>query len=129
MISYAVYKTVHYLGIFLLLMVLSAVLARATLIPRPAGDAPPADPWRRRLVIGHGVALFLVLLGGFGMLARLGITEGLGLPGWIWAKIGIWVVLGATAAARRSRRLAPAALALAPLLALLAGWVALYKPL
>lgn len=127
MISYTVYKTVHYLGIFLLLMVLSAGLARAAALPRKA-DGPPEDPWRRRLLAGHGVALFLVLLGGFGMLARLEITEGLALPGWIWAKLGIWGALGAAVAFRRSRRLAPAALALAPLLALLAGWVALYRP-
>lgn len=127
MISYTVYKTVHYLGIFLLLMVLSAGLARAAALPR-ATEGPAEDPWRRRLVAGHGLALFLVLLGGFGMLARLGITEGLGLPGWIWAKLGIWGALGAAVAFRRSHRLAPAALALGPLLALLAGWVALYKP-
>ena len=128
MISYDVYKIVHYLGIFLLLVVLSAGLARAAVLHRAPEPTPAADPWRRRLLAGHGVALFLVLLGGFGMLARLEITHGLGLPGWIWAKLGIWVVLGAAVAARRSRPLATAGLAAVPLLALLAGWVALYKP-
>lgn len=128
MISYIVYKIVHYLGIFLLLMALSAALARATLLQPSADGAPARDPWRRTLIAGHGTALFLILLGGFGMLARLGITEGLTLPGWIWAKLGIWGSLGVVVAFRRSARWAPAAMALAPLLALLAGWVALYKP-
>jgi len=38
--------------------------------------------------------LFLILLGGFGMLARLG----LGLPGWAIIKLLIWVALGAMTA-------------------------------
>jgi hypothetical protein len=129
MISYPVYKLVHYLGMFLLLMALSAGLARAAGAPRDSDDGSTSDPWRRRLLAAHGLGLFLVLLGGFGMLARLEITHELALPGWIWAKLGIWGALGAAVAFRRSRRLAAAALALAPLLALLAGWVALYKPL
>jgi hypothetical protein len=127
-IPYTVYKVVHYTGIFLLLSALATTLARAAAI-RLAGSGLAVDPWRRRLITAHGVGLFLVLLGGFGMLARLDITEGLGLPGWIWAKLGIWTILGGAIAARRSERLAPVALAAAPVLAALAGWVALYKPL
>lgn len=41
--------------------------------------------------MGHGIALFLVLLGGFGMQAKLG----LGFPGWMIAKLVIWLVFGA----------------------------------
>lgn len=125
MISYAVYKIVHYAGIFLLITVLGAALARAAL---DAGRDEGGDPWRRILVTGHGVALFLVLLGGFGMLARLNITQGLNLPGWIWAKLGIWAILGAALAARRSPGLSARALVAVPLLAALAGVVALTKP-
>ncbi|HSG46637.1 MAG TPA: hypothetical protein VLA43_02365 [Longimicrobiales bacterium] len=125
MISYAVYKLVHYSGIFLLVTVLGAALSRAAL---GAGTREGGDPWRRTLMMGHGVALFLVLLGGFGMLARLDITQGLGLPGWIWAKLGIWTILGAAVAARRSPALAARALLAVPVLAVLAGLVALTKP-
>lgn len=126
MISYATYKVVHYLGIFLLLAQLSALLGRAAVLRGDRGDAP--DPWARRLAAVHGVALFMILLGGFGMLARLGITEGLQLPGWIWAKLGIWLVLGGLMAARRLPRVSTPALVMVPLLAALAGWIALYKP-
>lgn len=128
MIPYTVYKVVHYLGIFGLIGALTAALARAA-ARLAVGEEVRADPWARRLVGLHGFAAFLVLLGGFGMLARLDVTEGLALPGWIWAKLGIWTVLALAIVARRSERLAGPATAVAPLLAVLAGWVALYKPL
>jgi hypothetical protein len=125
-IPYTTYKVVHYLGVFLLLAALSATLARAAALSGDRGDTP--DPWRRRLFGVHGAALFLILLGGFGMLARLEVTEGLSLPAWIWAKLAIWVVLGGLVAARRVPRFATPALLAVPLLAACAGWIALYKP-
>ena len=133
MIPYATYKVVHYLGIFLLLTALAARLGRAAGFAAGAptsGTAPPApDPWKRRLGITHGTALFLILLGGFGMLARLNITHGLGLPGWIWAKLGIWTVLGALIlVVRRTPALSGRLLVAVPFLAVLAGIIALYKP-
>lgn len=127
MIPYAVYKIIHYLGIFSLVAALIALLTRTAV---GAKDATGKDPLRRRLVAAHGFALFLVLLGGFGMLARLDVTSGMTLPGWIWVKLAIWGGLGgATILVKRNPALAgPVGLAV-PLLAVLAGWVALYKPI
>jgi uncharacterized membrane protein HdeD (DUF308 family) len=117
-IPYAAYKVVHYLGIFTLVVVLSASLARSA-----QGGAAP-DPWRNRLGILHGVALFAILLGGFGMLARLD----LGFPLWIVAKLAIWLVVGGLIALRKRPAAAGWALAALPLLAALAGWIAYVKP-
>lgn len=129
MISYTVYKTVHYLGIFVLVATLAAWLGRAALAAHaPDGREAGPDAWRRRLGVLHGVALFLVLLGGFGMLARLGVDHGELLPGWVWAKLSIWVALGGVVAFRRSSTWAARALILVPLLAWAAGWIALTKP-
>lgn len=123
MISYPVYKVIHYLGIFALIAVLASALGRG------AGGDPGTDPWRRRFAAWHGVALFVVLLGGFGMLARLDVTTGLTLPGWIWAKLALWAVLGALmAVARRSATWSARALVAVPLLAAAAGLIALTKP-
>ncbi len=47
--------------------------------------------WRRPVAITHGVGLLLALVGGFGLLARLGVMHGT-LPGWVLAKIGIWII-------------------------------------
>jgi len=134
MITYPVYKLVHYLGIFLVLVVSGGALARGLGVPRGEeqvsghSETPLPDPWKRKLGWGHGLGLFLVLLGGFGMLARLNITEGMALPGWIWAKLGIWTLIGMAVALRRRPGAASLGLIALPVLAVLAGWVALYKP-
>ncbi len=143
MIPYATYKVIHYLGIFVLLTALAARLGRSALSrsdeDRSGGPAatqdtvqgrPMPDPWARRLGVIHGLALFLVLLGGFGMLARLDVTHRLGLlPGWVWAKLGIWTLLGATVlVASRSAAWSTRVLLAVPALAVLAGFIALTKP-
>ncbi len=49
-------------------------------------------PARIMAFVGHGVGLLFILISGFGMAARLGMmTE---LPGWVKAKVGLWLVLG-----------------------------------
>lgn len=118
MIPYAAYKVLHYLGIFTLVVVLSASFSRSA-----QGGAGP-DAWRKRLGIAHGTALFLILLGGFGMLAKLG----LGFPGWAMAKVGIWLAAGGLIGLRKSAAWSARGLVLLPLLAALAGWIAYVKP-
>lgn len=143
---YAVYKVIHYLGIFALLTVLAAALGRGAGGPsgtgresRASGEAEPGDesgssgsgddPWRKRFAALHGTALFLILLGGFGMLARIGVEHGQLFPGWVWGKLTVWVLLGgALVAARRSPRWSVRLLFVAPLLAALAGYLAFVKP-
>ena len=128
MISYTVYKVVHYLGVFALVSTLSVMLGRAAFASAESGGEAGDDPWRKRLGILHGIALFLVLLGGFGMLARLGVDHGNLFPGWIWAKLVLWLALGGLVAFRRSATWAVRALVMVPLLAALAGYVAFTKP-
>ena len=86
----AVYKNLHLLGVVMVLMALGGVILHHIL-----GGAR-AHAWRKPLAITHGVGLLLVLLGGFGMLARLGIHWP--WPGWIIGKIIIWLVFGALGA-------------------------------
>ena len=52
--------------------------------------------WRKPVFITHGVGLLLSLVGGFGLLARIGVMHG-AFPGWVIAKIGIWIFFAATA--------------------------------
>ena len=123
MISYSVYKLVHYLGMFMLVTVLAAASMHTL---RGGGRAD--NPYRRAFGIAHGVASFLVLLGGFGMLARLGVVHG-GLPAWVFAKLAIWAVLsGAIAFVYRAPGVARALLFGVPVLVVAAAAIALYKP-
>lgn len=121
---YPIYKLIHFLGIFVLLITLAVPSLHLL-----RGGTRTDLPGRRALAAVHGVAAFLILLGGFGMLARLGIVQG-GLPGWILVKLAIWVALSAAfSVALRTSASARAVLVAAPLLALAAAAVALYKPL
>ena len=120
---YAVYKLMHFLGIF---MMITALAATSMHVMR--GGARADNPYRRILGITHGVAALLILTGGFGMLARLGVMHG-GLPGWIHVKLAIWVALAAAVMVPyRGRRYARALVIAVPVLALAAGATALYKP-
>lgn len=120
---YSLYKLMHYAGIFSMLVVFGLASAHAL------RDGARADRRARRgFAIAHGVSALLILTGGFGMLARLGIVQG-GLPGWILVKLAIWLVLAGGIALpyldRRFARLLPVAV---PLAALAAAATALYKP-
>lgn len=86
MISYPVYKLIHFLGIFMVMCSLGGLVLQRI----QAGSA--SATWRRPMMATHGLGLFLALLGGFGMLARMGLVNG--LPGWIHAKLTIWFLLG-----------------------------------
>ena len=120
---YDVYRLTHFLGIFVLLITLALPVLHML-----SGGVRADLPHRRMIALAHGVASFLVLLGGFGMLARLGIVHS-GLPGWILLKLTIWLALSAALAlALRTTAGARAVLLGAPLLALLAAGIAIYKP-
>jgi len=120
---YAVYKLMHFLGIFMLITALAATSMHVL-----RGGSRTDNPYRRVLGITHGVAAALILTGGFGMLARMGVMHG-ALPNWIYVKLAIWVTLAAAMVVPyRGRRYARALVIAVPVLAVLAGATALYKP-
>jgi hypothetical protein len=121
MISILVYKNLHLIGAFMILMALGgAILQQIHAVPR-------AQTWRRPLAITHGIGMVLVLVGGFGMLARLGIFWP--WPGWVIGKIIIWLVLGVLIAViGRAPALAKPLWWMTIALAAIAAYLALNKP-
>jgi hypothetical protein len=87
MISYQVYKLVHLLGVLMLFLSFGGLILQAI----NGGDRN--HPWRKLLMITHGIGILLALVGGFGLLARIGIIWP--WPGWAVTKMAIWVVLAA----------------------------------
>ena len=87
MLSYTFYKALHIIGIFIALPSIAPLLFHAG-----QGGEKKENNWRKLLLVGHGIGLFLIILGGFGMLARLGIHS---IPYWIAIKLAIWLFLGA----------------------------------
>jgi len=130
MISYGVYRLIHFFGIFLLLTALGGAVMRGMMgtvaTTALAADGGAADRRMRRLIaLTHGIAMLLILTGGFGMLARLDI----GFPGWVGAKLVVWLALGALLAlARRMSTRARALWFAVPVLAFIAAWLAYTKP-
>jgi hypothetical protein len=124
MLPYTFYKVTHILGLLFTFMALGGVATHA------ANGGQKATAVTRRLTAAlHGGGVFLILLGGFGMLARLGIVQGHAFPGWVWAKIVVWLLLAAVVILpyRRPSFAVPAMVGL-PLLGGLAAYLAVYKP-
>ena len=119
---YLTYKTLHLLAVFFVFLALGGlVLApdRRTLRPRS----------RRLAAATHGFGLLAVLITGFGLMARLGISHDWRFPLWIWGKMAIWLALGAVLVLLRKRPGSAGLLWLMlPALGGLAAWLALHKP-
>lgn len=121
MIPIPVYKNIHFIGIFMVLMALGGLLLHAI------NGGTQAHAWRKPIAITHGVGLFLILLGGFGMLARLGIFSS--WPGWVAGKVAIWVILGGLIAVIfRKPTLAKPLWWITIILAALAAYLGVNKP-
>ncbi len=115
MLSLSVYKVAHLFGVLLVFLGFGALV----------GDGSN----RRTAQIAHGLGLVIVLVAGFGALARLGISGPGSWPLWIWLKLAIWLALGAlVTVAKRSRGTAKMLWWLLPVLGAAAAYLAIYKP-
>lgn len=123
MFSHAFYNVVHIVGLVLLM---AAIGGMATM----GATGGQGRAHRRMLGAAHGIGVFLILLGGFGMMARLGIVQGSSWPLWVWIKAVIWGTLAVAAFLPiRYPRTALPLLLLVPVLGGLAAYMAIYKPI
>lgn len=118
MLSYEFYKVLHFASIFFFIAGMSA-----TFLLKPAP---------KFIKIITGIASFFILVGGMGLLARIGFSHGQGAwPAWVQAKVGIWLVLaiGVPVLGKRikSDSHRPAVWVLALLLAVIAAYSAVVK--
>jgi hypothetical protein len=85
--SYEFYRVLHLFSVFGVTLSLGGMT-----IFMAAGGSKASFTARKFVAVIHGIGLFLALVGGFGLLARLGLVQG--LPGWAIAKIVLWLALG-----------------------------------
>ena len=88
--SYEFYKIIHLIGIVLVLTGLVGMLT-----VKMSGAALEGGT-KRLVFLSHGLGLLFVLVSGFGLLARLNMTQS--MPGWVFGKIAIWFIFGGIAA-------------------------------
>ncbi|HEX4953251.1 MAG TPA: hypothetical protein VF017_07650 [Thermoanaerobaculia bacterium] len=113
------YKLLHLLGVILLFLSLGGFALKAF-----AGGSATEDG-KKIAAATHGLALLLLLVSGFGLLAKMQ----LGFPTWAWIKTGLWVILGGVGVAvRRMPWYAKLWWLLIPALGLLAAYLGVAKP-
>lgn len=80
MLSYVTYKTIHFTALAMVLLSLGAAM-----LHHGTGLS------KRWISASHGIGLLLLLISGFGMLAKLGLTP---YAGWVGGKVALWLFLG-----------------------------------
>jgi len=85
--SYEFYKVLHIVGIVSIFLSLGALLWNSF----TGGEKK--FPGRKVVMITHGVGLLIAFVAGFGLMARIGLVQQ-SWPGWIYAKVAIWLFLG-----------------------------------
>lgn len=119
--SYEFYKILHLAGIFLLLIGTTGMVVKKYML----AESWQLNPALRKIFgMFHGLGLLISLVGGFGLLARLQ----LGWPSWVFGKVAIWLLLGASPVALRF--LSPVAMMLlVPIIAVVGALLAVLKPM
>lgn len=124
MFPYEFYKVMHLVGILLLFTSLGGV----AMLALRGGSDEEKKPLKKMLMIAHGFAMVIILVAGFGLMARLGMM-GSGWPGWVFGKLAVWVVLGGAAALiAKKPAMGKSWYVLLPVLGGIAAWLAVFKP-
>ncbi len=117
--SPSLYKVLHIFGVLLSFAAIGGLILQAMV--------GSAEKNRARKLAGmtHGIALILILITGFGMLAKLG----LGFPLWVWVKLVIWLLIGGSIALiRRLPQHATLFWFALPILGAFAAYLAIFRP-
>lgn len=112
------YKVLHVVGLALTALGLGAIFGAG----KDGGGRRPG-------LVLHGLGIAVLAIAGFGMMARLSISEPSKWPAWVIAKMAVWVVLALCPLVMRFGLPKFSGWVLAAGLPALAAWLALTKPI
>jgi predicted membrane channel-forming protein YqfA (hemolysin III family) len=78
------YKILHLIGILMLFLSIGGAIIRAAIDQKN-------EKLEKFVLINHGTSLLIIVVAGFGMLAKLGMV----FSTWVVVKIIIWLLMGA----------------------------------
>ena len=114
------YEVLHILGIAWLFAALGGAVMHAL-----NGGDKASNKARKLMAASHGIALVIILVAGFGLLGKKGLAWGL----WVYAKLVLWLLMGASLTLiQKKPALARAFWFALPLLAAAGAYLAVYKP-
>ncbi len=117
--SYAFYKVLHLVAVLFLFTSLGSLAVNAA--------TGGSTKLRKLSMAVHGISLAVVLVAGFGLLARLGVMSH--FPFWAYGKLVVWLLLGvAVVALKRKPEWTPGLWIAMPVLGGIAAWLAVTKP-
>lgn len=119
MLSYTFYKTLHLLFILCFFSSIGFISMRSDLMKKKSGK------------IMLGGIVFMIFLGGMGLMARLGVSHREAFPLWVKIKLSNWVILTALLLSLfkiETKEYRAGMVALILTLAWFTVWVAVYKP-
>ena len=119
------YKVIHLAGLMLLFLSLGGL----AILGAVGADAARTKAFRGVLSAFHGIGLLILAVAGFGLLARLQMGSPATWGGWVYAKLGLWLVFGAAVVPlKRAPHLAKVWLLVFGLLGAVTAWLAIFKP-
>ena len=116
--SYEFYNIIHVIGVVVLFTALGALAGAAGSERRPL---------RTVATVAYWIALAVIFIAGFGLLARLGHFGA--IPLWAYMKMVLWAILAVmTVLIRRRPEWAPRLALTAPIVGAVAIWFAVSQP-
>lgn len=118
--SYEFYKIVHIFAALFMMLGLGGYVLHGL-----NGGTKETNEHRKMLGMTHGISLLVMFVAGFGLIAKLGV----GFPGWVIAKLVVWMLFGASIKLIGARPdLAKPLFFALPVLGGIAAWLAVAKP-
>ncbi|MCC2677519.1 MAG: hypothetical protein K0R29_95 [Pseudobdellovibrio sp.] len=118
--SYEFYKIIHLTGLVLLFSGL------VTLLSLKVAGVTLEGTSKKFAFLTHGIGLLFLLVSGFGLLARLGMVNG--LPNWVYVKLAVWLFFGGIVALIKRKNVGWSFYTILLCVFMLAGYVAITKP-